>query len=76
MLWNPFEDIKPRVDRDAKEREAEEARKRKEEEVKRARKASAVKNFKLMSFGGCVGRVGWRGGGGRMRMAWRTRGGA
>ena len=49
VLLNPFEDIKPRVSREAKEAAKAEEAKKKEMEKKNARKGA--KNFKLISFG-------------------------
>lgn len=51
VLWNPFEDIVPRVDRDAKEAAAKAEAERRDREAKAAAKKAAKKNFSLMSFG-------------------------
>ncbi len=49
VLLNPFEDIQPRVSREAKEAAKAAEAKKKEAEKKNARKGA--KNFKLISFG-------------------------
>jgi peptidyl-prolyl cis-trans isomerase SDCCAG10 len=49
VLLNPFDDIKPRVSREAKEAAKAEEAKKKEAEKKNTRKGA--KNFKLISFG-------------------------
>ena len=49
VLWNPFEDIQPRVDRDAKAAGAAQAAAAREAEAKKARRGA--KNFSLISFG-------------------------
>ncbi|GAB4822798.1 hypothetical protein N2152v2_009844 [Parachlorella kessleri] len=49
VLWNPFDDIKPRVDRDAKEAAVEVEKAQQAQREKKERKAA--KNFKLISFG-------------------------
>ena len=50
VLWNPFEDIAPRVDREAREAAAAEAAQRAAREAKEARRKGA-KNLSLISFG-------------------------
>lgn len=50
VLWNPFEDIKPRVDREALEAAAEAAAKAKSE-VAAKKQRKGAKNFALISFG-------------------------
>lgn len=50
VLWNPFEDIAPRVDREAREAAAAEAAQRAAREAKEARRKGA-KNMSLISFG-------------------------
>lgn len=49
VLLNPFDDLKPRVNRDSKEAAAAAEKARQEQERKNARKGA--KNFKLISFG-------------------------
>lgn len=49
VLWNPFDDLRPRVDRDAKEAEARGAEAAAAEAKRQSRKQG--KNFALMSFG-------------------------
>lgn len=49
VLLNPFDDIKPRVSREAKEAAKAAEAKEKESKIKNARKGA--KNFKLISFG-------------------------
>ncbi|PRW58227.1 peptidyl-prolyl cis-trans isomerase CYP57 [Chlorella sorokiniana] len=50
VLWNPFDDLQPRVDRDAKEAADKAAAEAAAAEAKRATRKQG-KNFALMSFG-------------------------
>ncbi|KAL4431122.1 hypothetical protein ABPG75_006378 [Micractinium tetrahymenae] len=50
VLWNPFDDLKPRVDRDAREAAEKAAAEKAAAEAKKQTRKQA-KNFSLMSFG-------------------------
>ncbi|KAL4419176.1 hypothetical protein ABPG77_004899 [Micractinium sp. CCAP 211/92] len=50
VLWNPFDDLKPRVDRDAREAAEKAAAEQAAAEAKKQTRKQA-KNFSLMSFG-------------------------
>ncbi|KAL4859368.1 Peptidyl-prolyl cis-trans isomerase CYP57 [Chlorella vulgaris] len=50
VLWNPFDDLKPRVDRDGREAAAKAAKEAVAADAKKGSRKQA-KNFSLMSFG-------------------------
>ncbi|KAI3433422.1 hypothetical protein D9Q98_003237 [Chlorella vulgaris] len=50
VLWNPFDDLKPRVDRDGREAAAKAAKEAAAADAKKGSRKQA-KNFSLMSFG-------------------------
>lgn len=51
VLWNPFDDLKPRVDRDAKQAAAAAAEKAAKEAEAKAKASKPARNFNLISFG-------------------------